>query len=74
MPDRKINFSSKLSIKTFFRTSVANTGTGSSKSLQTLLDTYLDHMLANFERNRKVLNVQNFEVFDQKKHDFFYNH
>ena len=38
----------------------------SLKSLHTLFDKYLDHMLVTFEQNRKVPTIQNFELFDKK--------
>ena len=63
MPDRKINFGSKFAIK-LFRATIANADTGSLKSVHTLFDMYLDHMLAKLEPNRMVQNVQNFELFD----------
>ena len=59
----------KLPLK-LFRATVANDDTGSLKSFQTLFDTYLDHMLAKFEPNRMVKNVQNFWIFDKKKTSF----
>ena len=40
--------------------------TGSLKSLHTLFDKYLDHMLVKFEQNRMVRIIQNFELFDKK--------
>ena len=64
MPDRKINFCSKnLQLKLFCAT-IANTDTGRLKSHHTLFDTYFDHMLATFEPNHKVQNVQNYDVSD----------
>ena len=64
MPNRKINFCSKFAIKLF-----ANADNGSLKSLHTIFDTYLDYMLLNFEQNRMVQNIQNFEPFDKNKTD-----
>ena len=69
MPDQKINFCSKFGIKTF-RATVVNAGTRSLTSLHSLFDTYLDHMLAKFEPNRIIQNVENFQLFD-KKQSFF---
>ena len=43
-----------------------NTDIGSLKSLHTLFDKYLDHMLVKFEQNRMVRTVQNFELLDKK--------
>ena len=39
------------------------------KSLYTLLDTYLDHMLVKFEENCmvRIRTIQNFKLFGQKK-------
>ena len=39
---------------------------GSLKSLRTLFDKYLDHMQVKFEQNRKVRNIQNYELFCKK--------
>ena len=45
---------------------IADADIGSLKSLHTLFDKYLDHMLAKLEQNRMVRNIQNFVVFDKK--------
>ena len=45
---------------------VANADTESLKSFRTLFDTYLDHVLAKFEANRIVRNVQNCELFNKR--------
>ena len=45
---------------------IADADIGSLKSLHTLFDKYLDHMLVKFEQNRMVQSIQNFELFDQK--------
>ena len=47
----------------FFHAAIANADTESLKSLHTLFDTYLDHMLAKFEPNYIIRNVQNFKLF-----------
>ena len=65
MLDWKINFAVYLPLK-IFRATVANTDTGSLKSLPTLFDTYLDSMLTKFEANRMDRSVQNVELFDKK--------
>ena len=39
---------------------------GSLKSIHTLFDKYLDHMLVKFEQNRMLRNVQNVELFRQR--------
>ena len=49
-----------------FRATVANADTGSLKSLHTLFDKYLDHMLVKFEQNRMVRTIRNFELFGKK--------
>ena len=49
-----------------FRATGVNADNGSLKSLHTLFDTCLDHMLAKFEPNHMVQNVQNFDVYDNK--------
>ena len=53
VPDRKIIFCSKFAVKTLPAT-VANANIGSLKSLHTLFDKYLDHMLVKFEQNCMV--------------------
>ena len=57
-----VNFPLKL-----YRATVANADTGSLKSLHTVFDMYLDHMLVNGPKCTK------FEFFDKKKilKDFF---
>ena len=68
MADRKkkhIFFAVKLPLK-LFRATLANSDTGINlKSLQTLFDAYLDHMLTKFKPNRMVQNVQNFELYNK---------
>ena len=49
IPDRKINFCSKFAVKTLPVT-VANADIGSLKSLHTLFDKFLDHMLVNLDQ------------------------
>ena len=46
-----------------FYTIIADADIGSLKSLHTLFDNYLDHMLVKFEQNRMVGTIQNFELF-----------
>ena len=60
MPDRKTIFVVTLPLK-LFRATIANDDAGSLKSLHTLFDSHLDHILAKFEPNRMVQNVQNFD-------------
>ena len=49
-----------------FPATVANADIGSLKSLHTLFDKYLDHMLVKFEQNPMVQTTWNFELFDKK--------
>ena len=45
---------------------IADADIGSLKSLHTLFDKYLDHMLVKFEQNRMVGTIQNFVLFGKK--------
>ena len=65
MPDRKINFCSNLPCK-IFNATFANADTGSLKSLH-VFNTCLDHMMAKFEPNCTVQNVQNLELLDENQ-------
>ena len=49
-----------------FYVTIADADIGSLKSLHTLFDKYLDHMLVKFEQNRKVRTIQNFVLFDKR--------
>ena len=49
-----------------FPATVANADIRSLKSLHTLCDKYLDHMLVEFEQNFTVQHIRNFEFFDKK--------
>ena len=42
---------------------IADADIGSLKSLHTLLDKYLDHMLVKLEQNRMVRTIKNFELW-----------
>ena len=64
-PIGKSIFAVNLTLK-LFRATVSNADTGSLKSLHTLFDMYMNHMLVKFEQNRMVQNIQNFELFDKK--------
>ena len=44
---------------------------GSLKSLHTLFDKYLDHILVKFEQNRMVGNIQIFELFGKQMVNHF---
>ena len=70
-PIGKSIFAVNLPLK-LYRVTIANTDTESLKSLHTLFDTFLSHMLAQFEPNRMVQKVQNFKLFDKKRS--FFNH
>ena len=43
----------------------ADVDIGSLKSLHTLFDKYLDHMLVKYEQNCVVQTIQNSELFDK---------
>ena len=45
---------------------IADADIGSLKSLRTLFDKYLDHMLVKYEQNRLIQSIHNFELFDKK--------
>ena len=53
-----------------FRATVANANTESLQSLHTIFDTFLDYMLANYEANRIVQNVQNLSFWTKKPSSF----
>ena len=63
-PIGKSIFAVNLTLK-LLRATVSNADTGSLKSLHTLFDNYLDHMLVKFEQNHMVRNIQNFDLFDK---------
>ena len=44
---------------------IADADIGSLKSLHTLFDKYLDHMLVKFEQHRMVQTIQKFGLFDK---------
>ena len=45
---------------------IADADIWSLKSLHTLFDEYLDHMLVKFEQNRMIRTIQNCMLFDKK--------
>ena len=47
-----------------FPASITNADIGSLKSLRTLFDKHLDHMLMKFEQNCIVKTTGNFELYD----------
>ena len=53
-----------------FYVTIAVADIGSLKSRHTLFDKYLDHMLVEFEQNRIVQTIQNFELFDKNGDQF----
>ena len=59
-------FAVNLPLKLFPAT-IANADIGSLKSLHTLFDKYLDHMLVKFEQNCMVQTTRNFELFDKNR-------
>ena len=61
MSDRKSIFAVNLPLK-LVRATIAYGDIGSQKSLH-LFDKYFDHMMAKFELNLMVRNVQYFELF-----------
>ena len=54
-----------------FYITIADSDIGSLKSLHTLFDEYLDLMLGEFEQNRMVQTIHNFDLFDKKWLTFF---
>ena len=50
-----------------FHANVANADIGNLKSLHTLFDKYLYHMLVEFEQSYMVRTTRNLELFDKKK-------
>ena len=69
VPVEKSFFAENLPLQPF-RATVGNADTESLKSLHTLFGTYLDHILAKFEPNRIVQNLQNCEFFLTKNRVF----
>ena len=59
----KIRFSDRAFYVTIADADADNEGL---KSLHTLFDKYLDHILVQFEQNRMVQTIQNFVPFDKK--------
>ena len=52
--------------KSFFNVTITVADVGSLKSVHTLFDKYLDHMLVKFDQDRVVRNKQNFELWGKK--------
>ena len=50
-----------------FYDTLADADIGQLKSLHTLFDKSLDHMLMKFEQTRMVRTIQNFELYDKKR-------
>ena len=68
-PLRRIYCKNWFSDRVFY-VNIIDADSGSLKSLHTLFDKYLDHMLVKFEQNRMVWTVQNFELFDKNGQPF----
>ena len=51
--------------KNWFYVTIGDADIESLKSLHTLFDKYLDHMLVKFEENCMVWTIQNYELFDK---------
>ena len=51
---------------------VADADIGGLYSLHTLFDKYVDHMLVKFEQNCMVPTIQNFELFEKKMVNHFW--
>ena len=58
-------FAVNLPLKLFPAT-IANADIGSPKSVYTLFDKYLDHLLVKFEQNCMVQTARNFELLTKK--------
>ena len=67
------NFNGKFTalLRVFYIT-IADDNIGSLKSLLTLFDNYVDHMLVKYEQNLMVRTIQNFELFWQKMVNHFW--
>ena len=68
-PSGKLIFAVNLPLK-LFPITIANANIKRLKSLHTLFDKCLDHMLVKFERHFMVQTTRNFELFDKKKTGF----
>ena len=55
-----------------FYITIADADNGSLKSLHSLFDKYLDHMLVKFEQNRMVQTIPIFKLFDKKMVNHFW--
>ena len=64
-------FTAKMISDQVFHVTIANSDIVSLKSLKTLFDKYLEHMLVNFEQNLMVLSKQNFDLFDKNSKLFW---
>ena len=60
-------FTAKIDFPIGYFVTIADTDIESLKSLHTLSNRYLDHMLVKFEQNRMIRTIQNFELFFYKK-------
>ena len=64
------NFNSKFTAKNWFSDrafliTIADPDIGIIKSLHIIFVKHLDHILVNFEQNRTVRTIENFELFDK---------
>ena len=56
----------------YFIFTIADADIESPKSLHTLFDKYMDHMLVEFEQNCMVQTIQIFELFNKKMFNHFW--
>ena len=59
-------FTAKIDFSIGLNVTIADADIGSLKSLHTLFDKYLNHMLVKCGQNRMVRTMQNFVLFDKK--------
>ena len=59
-------FTAKIDFPIGYFVTIVDTDIESLKSLHTLSNKYLDHMLVQFEQNRMVRTIQSLELFDKK--------
>ena len=61
----------KMIFRPVFYITIAETDIRSLKSLHTLFDKYLDHVLVKYKQNRMFQTIQNFELFNKKMVNHF---
>ena len=64
------NLLQKLIFRSGIYVTISDADIESLKSLHTLFDKYLDHMLVKFEQNHMVRTIQNLDLFDKKKNGY----